>query len=308
MANHFLITPEFQREITRRNPSAAEWLNTLPATFSELCGRWGMSPNGAPSFGRTGIAVPVTGTFGDAIIKLVSPASDIESEARALTLLNKAAVVPLLNESIPDRALLLTRLKGTLADANMSLAESATIAGEIAASIATTPAPDDVPTLASGANGWLHGFREQHERALAAGMQVPTNQFEAAQEAIRSLASDDSASMTHGDLSLDNIMQSSTGAWLAIDPLLLAGTVGNEAHTVVRSMLPIILESEQPGQLLHQLTHRFCDAAGTEYETAQRISLARYVASYYWEAQNDGDPANVARLKHAASLTLELLS
>lgn len=38
-------------------------------------------------------------------------------------------------------------------------------------------------------------------------------------------------------------------------------------------------------------------AAGVEVGLAHRLSLARFLASYYWEAQHGGDPGNVENLR-----------
>ncbi|MFT4167019.1 MAG: hypothetical protein QM650_17415 [Microlunatus sp.] len=72
---------------------------------------------------------------------------------------------------------------------------------------------------------------------------------------------------------------------------------------MIRSHLPTLLSSGSPSSLLREWTAEFCDAAGVEVDQVQRISLARYLASYYWEAQNSGDPDNVENLRRGLLLT-----
>lgn len=302
------IDPNFRREITRRDPLAKEWLEYLPETLEQLMTRgWIRSIDGPPAFGKTSLVIPVMSSSGPAALKLVSPAGDIEAEERALKLFADGPIVRLFDASIPERALLLERLDGATSIREMSPESSVTIAGEIAAILANVVAPDAIPSLASDALGWVYGIGEQHRLAETFGRQVPDAQIKAVEAAIRALSHDQTNTITHGDLSLENILLSSARGWLAIDPLLVRGPVINEAHTVIRSLLPQILESEHPETLLRNFTRRFCDAAGADYESAQRLSLARYVASYYWEAQNKGDPANIERLRRASQLTFDIL-
>ena len=135
------------------------------------------------------------------------------------------------------------------------------------------------------------------------GVAVPEELFTLVLTIVGELGNDTTRTLTHGDLSLSNIMRASPDRWVAIDPYLLAGTAANEAHTVIRSHLPAILASRSPGSLLRGWTAGFSDAAGVEVGQAQRISLARYLASYYWEAQHGGDAGNVENLRLAVFLT-----
>lgn len=301
------IPSEFQEEIIRRNKQSQDWIDQLPETLETLSRKWALSWNDRPAFGRTGLVVPVDTSFGQAALKLISPAGNVKEEARALNLFAGKAIVHLLNVALPERALLLERLDSSRSIHTLPPEVAVTIAGEIANNLATAVAPIDIPSLTRNAQGWEFGIREQHERARSQGAQVPEQQLEGAVEAILALTKDTTDTMTHGDLSLDNIMKSSTGAWVAIDPQLTSGPIIHEAHTVVRSLLPLVLASDTPQMLMADLTMRFCNASGADYEGAQRLSLARYVASYYWESQNNGDPANISRLRRAADLTFRIL-
>lgn len=302
------IDPQFRFEIVRREPSAEEWLDRLPERFRALSKRWDLNLDGSPGYGKTSIVLPVTSTSGPAALKLVSPAGDLESELRALNLFAGNSIVQLFDSSPPDRALLLDRLPGPMLVHHVNSTEAVEIAGRIAGQLGAIKSPPDLPTLARQAIGWPEGLRQQHGLAMDLGIAMPEEIYLAARRIIVNLANDASTNLTHGDLSLENIMKASDGNWVAIDPLLICGTIANEAHTVVRSLLPLIMDSDSPLQIMASYTRMFCDAAGADHTLARQLSLARYVASYYWEAQNDGDAMNIDRLRNAAVLSWQLIA
>lgn len=254
------------------------------------------------------MVIPVSTTRGKAALKLVSPAGDVESEAHALNLLTGTDIVTLLDESTSHDALLLERLEGTSLVETVSPEEAVSIAGAIATSIGAVLAPPDVETFASRAIGWPKGIQQQHETALRDGRALSGEEFSLALDIISAMQSDQARTMTHGDLSMENILRTSSGNWVAIDPYLLCGPISNEAHTVVRSYLPRLMESSTPAKKVDNLTRRFCESAGADFEEARKISYARYVASYYWESQNGGSHENEEHLRIAAELTFQSIS
>ena len=254
------------------------------------------------------MVVPVTTATGRAALKLVAPFGDVEAEARALTVLAGQPVVSLLDADVADRALLLERIDGPPLATHGDPSVAVGIAGKVAAGIGTVPAPADAPKLATRATAWYRAMQEQHTRAQRAGTAVPDDLFRAAIGVVSALPGEATTTMTHGDLSLENILRSASGAWLAIDPLFQCGPVAHETHTVVRSLLPDILMSQRPAESMRELTRRFCHEAHVDHDGAQLLSLARYVASYYWESQHHGDPTNIQRLRRACDLTYRLLA
>lgn len=303
------VDPNFRAEVLRRVPFATSWFNSLPDLVSTLCAEWNLTVTGDPTYGKTSLVIPVAREVGTAALKIVSPVASATSETRALELLNHTDSVARLYDSDSRRNALLMEL---LADKQLGQhadpIEAVTIAGCIAKSIGGEPAPDDVPSLANQAVNWFGQISAQHEMARAAGDAVDEHQFDLAIAAIRELIDDPAETLTHGDLSLDNILRRESGEWVAIDPLLACGTVANEAHTVVRSLLPFVLGEPNPAAVFLQLHNRFCVAADVDPSFAMKLSLARYVASVYWETQNGGAPANVERLRAATNICHELLT
>lgn len=288
------------RLLAQDDASCRRWLEDVPALCEEVARRWRLEQSGPPSFGGASIVVPVTTQSGrPAALKLVSPLGDAQAEHRALSALAGRGVVAV-HDVDPERsALLLEHLVGpTLAEqaGQMGLHEAAGVAGEVAGAIASVPAPRDAPQLADGTEQWLVQLRTQHATALRLGSALPEEMFAAAVDCARSLRSVRSVTLTHGDLSFANIMRRAGEAWVAIDPSYLAGPRENESHTVLRSMLGPIMGSSDPTASMAALHHRFCEAADADEDLALDISFARFAASYYWEPQHQGDPANVANL------------
>ena len=101
-------------------------------------------------------------------------------------------------------------------------------------------------------------------------------------------------------------MRRSDGPWIAIDPEFLAGPVEHEAHTILRSLLTSIVASSNPITAMADAARAFCSASGADPGLALDISHARFAASYYWEAQHQGDPENVENLRVATWYAAEL--
>jgi streptomycin 6-kinase len=294
----------FRRRLLHQDRATAPWLDAVPEHAAEMCRRWDLAVDGEPWCGGTSVVLPVRTAAGDAAaLKLVSPLADPALEVSALRTLPGHGVVDLLREDADERALLLERLPGpTLLEHPDPLA-AARIAGEVAARIATVPAPSDAPRLADTSRAWAGAFQAQHARAVADGLPIPAGAGERAAEIIDDLAGDASRTLTHGDLSLENVLRRGDGDWVAIDPGHLCGPVENEAHTVVRSVLVTTLESLRPRESIRGVVEAFCEAAGADADRAEEISFARAVASWFWEAQHAGRTDDIERLHRLVELT-----
>lgn len=301
----FEIPDRLQVEVRRRDPGADAWLTELPTLWQEMSARWGLSIVGEPATGSVSLVVPVRRSNGLAALKLISPTVDAGEEAAALSAFDGHGAVRLLDADVARQALLLEWLEGPTLAAKPDIAEAISTAGAVARELACIPAPEGAPTLSGGASGWIELLHQQHAMALHRGSAAPEELFAAVVTIVRELGNDTTSTLTHGDLSLSNIMRASPGRWVAIDPYLIAGTAANEAHTVIRSHLPALLTTANPRDQLRDWTAGFSDAAGIAVDQAQRISMARYLASYYWEAEHGGDPGNVENLRHGLFLTAD---
>lgn len=302
------ISPAFRLEVVRRDASSARWLEGVPGLWRSLAAEWGLELVGATRSGATSLIVPVVTRSGvRAAVKLVSPVVRIEAEVAALSAFGGRGAVTLLETDTTRQAMLLEWIDGPALSEMTDRGAAMAIAGQLSHELATATPPAGAPSLAGQARSWLAQLRQQHEVAHQSGSAMPEEHLELAIQIIQQLASDGTSTLTHGDLSLANILQADSERWVAIDPLLLIGTSANEAHTVVRSHLSAAIGADAPLSILADWTRRFTETAGVDYAWAQALSFARYVASYYWESQNEGAPANVARLRRAALMLAPLV-
>jgi streptomycin 6-kinase len=298
-----VLDPSFRARVLRHEPGAAAWMDTVPEVARDACRRWSLTQVGEPRYGGTSLVIPVSGAVeGPAVLKLVSPLADPSTEVRALTVLAGHGTVRLLRSHEESGTLLLERLPGPSLAEHDDRLEAARIAARVARRIASVPAPSDAPRLRLTSSTWLLQLREQHATAVAAGNALPEATFRRAERSIEALASDATDTLTHSDLSLENILRREDGTWCAIDPGYLCAPVENEAHTVLRSMLAELMATPDPRAALGEVVEEFSDAAQADSSRAWELSVTRFVASYYWESQHGGDPANVEHLRRAAHL------
>lgn len=298
------------RLLAQDSASCGRWLEDVPSLCEDVARRWRLEQSGEPSFGGASIVVPVTTQSGrPAALKLASPIGDARAEHRALSVLAGQGAVAVYEVDLERGALLLEHVVGpTLAEhaRHIDPLDATALAGEVARTIASVPAPRDAPQLAEGAGEWLVQLHAQHAEARRLGAAFPEETFSHAVECVRRLGATRSATLTHGDLSFENIMRRSDGTWIAIDPTYLAGPRENESHTILRSMLSSIMDSADPTAMMADLHRRFCEAADADEDLALDLSFARFVASYYWESQHRGDSANVANLRAATGCAAEV--
>ncbi|WP_158228024.1 aminoglycoside phosphotransferase family protein [Pseudonocardia sp. MH-G8] len=303
MVSPFLdVDPSFRAQVLRRSPDSQAWLEDLPRLWTSLLRRWHLAPVGAARYGGTSVVLPVEESASGrrAAVKLVSPAASAADEAAALTAFHGQGAVRLFDVDVETPALLLEWLDGPSLSSAPNRSRAMRIAGEIAAQLATAAAPPGSPRLADQASTWLAQLRHQHDAAQRAGTAVPDAHFHLAAEIVSGLTEVSTGTPTHGDLSLLNIMRGDRG-WVAVDPLLVTGSAAWEAHTVIRSHLPDIADADDPVELSSRWIREFTDAAGLDHREAGLLSFARFVASYYWESQNQGDTGTVEGLRRMAT-------
>ena len=306
MARFLQLPGAFRRRLLHQDRSTGPWLDAAPEQAARVLERWDLTADGDLWCGGTSIVLPVrTADGAPAALKLVSPLADPALEISALTALAGHGVVDLLREDREERALLLERVPGPSLMEHPAPLAAARIAGEVGARIAEVPAPPDAPRLAATSRAWAEAFQAQHARAVVDGLPIPVGAGERAAEIIDDLADDASRTLTHGDLSFENVMCRGDGSWVAIDPALLRGPLENEAHTVVRSVLASVLEEPRPREALRGVVEAFCEAAGADADRAAEISFARAVASWFWEAQHNGRTADIERLRRLIELTVK---
>jgi streptomycin 6-kinase len=302
------ISAAFISEIVRREVSSIQWVEELPGLWASVARRWGLEIAGPMRTGATSLVIPVVTRTGlRAAVKLVSPVVTIDAEVSALRAFAGRGAVTLLEAEDARQAMLLEWIDGPALSEMTDMGAAMAIAGRLTRELALADPPTGAPRLADQAGPWAAQLRGQHDAARRNGTAMSDEVLESALGIIRHLASDNTSTLTHGDLSLSNILRAEGDRWVAIDPVLLVGTPANEAHTVVRSHLTAAIRSDDQGARLTDWTRQFSEAAGADFALARALSFARFVASYYWESQNGGETIDVARLRKAALLLAPLV-
>jgi streptomycin 6-kinase len=303
MGNVPTVSTAFRSEVLRRDAASRAWLDEVPGLWQHLATAWSIDIVDSPRPGSTSLVIPVVTSIGiRAAAKLVSPVIAVEAEAAALSAFRGTGAVKLFEADTVHNAMLLEWLDGPSLSEMADRGTAMAIAGRLSAKLATATPPAGAPRLAEQARGWAAQLRDQHEVAHRSRSALPNEVLERALRVVLWLASDETSTPTHGDLSLDNILHAQGGRWVAIDPLLRVGTAANDAHTVVRSHLALALSADDPTALLADWTRRFTDTAQVDFAQAQALSFARYVSTYYWESQHQGTHTAVTPLSTAASL------
>lgn len=281
-----------------QNPTARRWLEALPGLIDTMLSAWRLSPTAPPSFGGTSLVIPVLDAERRrAALKLVSPVADAGLEARALGVLGGAGAVQLYEFDGESQVLLLESLEMPAQTMRPEPVRMAEICGALAARIVSVSAPEDAPTMSGDAGQWRAEFADQHARALVDGRALPEEVYRRADELIAELEIIRSTTMTHGDLSFDNIGLRADGSWVSCDPKYLSGPGENEAHTIVRSMPRLRVDGRDHASSSRLLLDAFCDAGGFDRALAQRLSNTRFAASYYWDSEHGGSPRSVEWLR-----------
>lgn len=304
-----LASDAFRAKVLGIDDSCAPWLENLPQRLDEVLGMWGLHRDGDPAEGGTSLIFPVRCLSGGrAVLKLVSPVAEADEEARALRVLAPAGAVELLDHSRPHAALLLERLSGPALSRVTDPVRAVRVAGEVAARIGAVDAPVGARSLTDGAVGWRRQLRNQHARACAEERALDSRWVDAAREAIEVLAGSTSRTLTHGDLSLENVMARSEAEWALIDPQLLCGPVEFEAHTVVRGLLTHVLASGSPPQRLRLLVETFCGPSSADGNFALALCAAGLVASHYWEVEHGAPHEQTDQLAAAAAVAVDAIT
>jgi streptomycin 6-kinase len=286
---------------TSPQSSAQRWLDGLPRLWLDVAARWAVDVAGAPRTGGTSVIVPVVTRAGiRAAVKLVGPAGDVGAESAALSAFAGRGAVTVYKTDLRRQALLLEWIDGSALSGMADTGAAMTIAGKISRELAGASPPPGAPRLADKAGRWITLLRDQHTRARRSGSALPENFLDLAIRIVGELRVDTTRTLTHGDLSLSNILRADSGRWVAIDPVLLVGTAANDAHTVVRGRVGAALRADDPGALLAIWTRQFSAAADVDYDRSLSLSFARFVASYYWESQHGEEARTVADLRDAA--------
>lgn len=208
--------------IEREGEPARAWAASLPRLIDELCARWNLTIAGRAIGGGTyAVVIPVVRAGGKrAALKCAWHGAPVREEVAGLRAWDGHGVVRLLDAD-PDRnVLLLEWLDPDRPLSTLPAIAAAPIAGRLIRSLAIDAPPhvermaDRVETLAA----------KMPARWMALGRPFPEAPLRRAVETGRRLGPQSASMLVHWDLHHGNILAGRREPWLAIDPVIVAGS------------------------------------------------------------------------------------
>lgn len=264
-----------------------DWLRDLPNVIAEAAERWSLKlsrpfPNLSINF-----VTPATRADGaEVVLKAGVPNKEVFTEMNALKLFDGKGAVRLLDAD-PDKGIML--LERLLPGIPVLELGDDIQAVEIAAGVIRklkreVPDEHSFPSL----QDWFAGLAKVRARFHGDSGPLPPKLLDLA-ERISSelLASSEERVLLHGDLHHENIIKSSRGSWLAIDP---KGVVGEQAYEVcafLRNPMPDLLTRMDTKQVLARRVDRFSKLLGFDRERLIRWGLSEAVLSASWDIDDE---------------------
>ena len=254
------------------------WLERLPDLISECCERWELVGDGTFADDCRYVDLrhvePVRTPDGAAAVLKLAP--DLSAELAALGWFSGHGGVRVLASDPARGAMLLERaLPGTpLRDlaAHDDEAATAAAAGVMGALWRPAPADHPFPTVREWGDD-LSGAG----RAAALYAELCDSMGEPV--------------VLHGDLHHDNVLQSDTRGWLAIDPKGVVGECEYETGALLRNPKPELLDLPHPGRILRRRADQLAAALNLDVARVRGWAYAEAVLAAVWCEQDGQDPA-----------------
>ena len=272
------------------------WVTALPTLVEECRARWSLEL-GAPFENLSyNLVVPARGPRGaPLVLKLGVPCPELLSEAAALRLFGGSGAVRLLDHDAARGALLLERVLPGIPLAELqSDAEATRTAARLMLGLwREPPAAHSLPTLAE----WFRAFARLRVSSAAVGGPFPTELAEKAERAFAELnASSERLVVLHGDLHHANILSSSRGGWVAIDPKGLCGDPGYEVGPFMLNRLPAGAPDSALREIMGGRLSIFAEELRTGRERLAGWAFCHAVLSAVWSLEDADEWRPTVRL------------
>lgn len=293
------VPPGLKSATTNREGAAgAAWVSALPSIINALLRDWDCEVDGMATHGEVALVLPVRRHGVAAALKVAFPGPGGHVEAQALRAFEGNGAVRLLDADDASFALLLERAGPETLETVESTEEAIEIAGALARRLAVPTSPT-AHTLADTTKGW----EEQLDRQAAQiGDGAPHAAVERARCAIRTLASDTTPTLLHGDLHFRNVLRAEREPWLAIDPTGWRGTAAYDAFTVAAGGRNAWRGVRDVESELRKRIRRFSAAAGVDNDVALACTQARATSSYLYQRSTAGTWFDLDMLEHAMNI------
>lgn len=277
-----LIPREFAGNIAEREPgvleagaryavSGADWLRGLPQLLTELLTEWGLTPDGPTRWGSCAVAVPVSATMGQAVLKVSWPHFEARTEHLALRHWDGHGAVRLLRADPHRFALLLERLDATTDLTAVPIDDACEVIGDLLAQLAA-PAIARIPTLSTYA-------ARQAAEVGASDAVLPRRFVEQARHLAQDFAAEPASDgrLLHTDLHYVNVLKATRQPWLAIDPKPTAGDPAFEVAPVLWNRIDELGTGSSVRSNLRRRLEIICERAGIDQGRAKGWTIIREV-------------------------------
>lgn len=261
------------------------FLQNLPNLLDEYTQRWRLTLQ--PPFENLSyhyVAPAVRVGNGEVVLKLGVPHRELWSEVEALAFFNGRGSVRLVEADPAGGALLLERLwpGHPLRDLVEEDDEQATaLIADVMAAL-WRPAPLDHTMLTIQV--WASELDALRPTFGGGCGPFPCHLVDAAEHLFAEfLASSGPAVVLHGDLHHGNILSTSEGGWLAIDPKGVVGEREFEAYAMLRNPPGWPLTQPDPARTLRRRIDQLADRLGLDRERVRGWAVAQCVLSAWWD-------------------------
>lgn len=286
---NIVIPTDYIEFLKKRFGSEAEsWLESVPTTIANKLNGWNLTlDNGRPLHGAMGLVFSCHKDNRPCILKISWLDSLTETEYKALTIWNGHGAVKLFNYDSLNHIYLMERLtKRTLMD--LDIATAGIEAGKL------------IRTLGVKVND---GFPKLSDRALDIRKNICHNRkhkiidLDLVKDLLAYQENACDGYLCHGDIGYSNVLQSSDGAWKAIDPKPI---IGDLEFSIPELMW---MRSDELADSKSIVTHleRIVESGSLNRQKAIGWTIIRAVDYYFWAIDNglSIDPPKCIRLYQA---------
>lgn len=274
----------------REGEAGRLWLAALPKQAAEYCDQWGLRIDGEPMHGGNGIAIPVSRDGESLALKLDWPDILVDEQIQALRVWHGRGMVLLIDAAPADGVLLLERLDSRLSLRDLPLEQAVPLIGQMLRRLAV-PAPGGFRTTRDAAIE-MHG--SLRDRWDAAGRPFAAGVLNAAVGLAGDLAVDRPSVLVNRDLYYDHVLRGRREPWLAIDPMVLVGSIEYQTGQLLWTRYDDMAAAGRLRWCLDALI----DAAGMDRERAYSWAVLRCVDYWLWglSAGFTEDPVRCQRI------------
>lgn len=288
--------PEPLRLRHRQTAESRNWLAQLPDFISQALQQWQLTvdlpASGSPSYGYTGVVIPVLAEDGSAAaLKLAFPHDEAHLEPVALSLWDGHGAVRLLAHDKTLSALLLERLDDSRSLARLPVDDAVPVWGALVKSLSVGPDNrsqwQQIPQLAATAERYCD---ELPQRWSETAEPFPRWLLEAALEVCQTWGAvgrrSSSDVLVHTDLHYENVLgRPGTQEYWAIDPQVTLGHAEFALAPCLWNRLQDLPERNAEAGLRRRAS-QLSQAAGFDEVLAMQWTVVREVenALHYFEA------------------------